>query len=138
MKKQPKIFFLYRLFCVLMALHIINLHVVSVSVDSPNSDTHRTLYGGFTGNSSVHELESISEWALEKCLHIPDSTPEPDDSDEESDLIDVGKDFFFGQPFSFRLEPVARYVASVPVMPNLLWVPGFPQEITPPPPKTFV
>jgi hypothetical protein len=130
MSKRRKNFFLHRLFCWLMALHIIN-----ISVDVPEHFSPRMIHGAQKEDLSVNRIESIGELILENWLGITDALPERDDAKEESDVANIEHDYFSAPLFSFSLKPVYWHLADRPV--GLTFIRAFShvQEINSPPPQ---
>ena len=77
MKQIRQLPFLYRLFCGLMALQVINF-----SVDPPDSYVRATHYSTGKEDLSINEMESIGEWVLEVAFDQTDCIPEQDESDD--------------------------------------------------------
>ncbi|GAB3313616.1 hypothetical protein GCM10027299_00800 [Larkinella ripae] len=130
MGKRGKNFFLHRLFCWLMALHIIN-----ISVDVPSHYSARILHGAQKEDLSVNRIESIGELVLEHWLGFIDAVPEQDDSKEESDVANIEHDYFFSPLFAFALKPVCWHLTPRPIGLTFIRVFSHVQEITSPPPQ---
>ena len=123
--------FLNRLFCLLMALYVLNF-----SVDPPDGYVRQTIYCEEKEDLRVNEMESVGEWVLEKLLGIKNAVPEHDETSDESSQ--VAKALFVwiapGAPLAFLLPPTApvthptRYTFCAPV-----FIPHY-AEITSPPP----
>ena len=130
MSKRRNNFFLHRLFCWLMALHIIN-----ISVDVPEHYSPRMIHGAQKEDLSVNKIESIGELLLEHWLGIIDAVPEQDETDEESDVASIEHDYFSAPLFSFSLKPVSWHLISRPIGLTFILVFYQVQEITSPPPQ---
>jgi hypothetical protein len=130
MDKRRKSFFLNRLFCWLMALHIIN-----ISVDVPAYYSPRMIHGAQKEDLSVNKIESIGELVLEHWLGIINAVPEQDDTKEESDVASIECDYFFAPLFAFELKPVSWHLISRPIGLTFIRVFSHVQEITSPPPQ---
>lgn len=102
--KKPRPSFFNRLFCLLMALYVLNF-----SVDPPDGYVRKTIYCEEKEDLRVNEMESVGEWVLEKLLGIKNAVPEHDETPDESSQ--VTKAFVGwvapGVPLSFLLPPVA-------------------------------
>ncbi len=130
MSKRRKSFFLHRLFCWLMALHIIN-----ISVDVPEHYSPRRLHGANKADLSVNKIESIGELVLEDWLGIFDACPEQDESDKDSDVLNIEHDYFSAPLFSFSLQPASWHLIPRPVGLTFIRVFSHVLEITSPPPQ---
>lgn len=108
MKKQTHRTLLHRLFCLLMALHVINL-----SVDTPDGQAFVTSRYEHHDDLSVNDIESLSELLLESCFGFTDAVPEHDERDSDSSLTSPGEDYIFTQPFIFTpFSVLSQYVAT--------------------------
>ncbi len=77
MKRKRNSSWLQRLFCLLMAIHVLNF-----SVNPPDQHVYRTTSGVIREDLSVNEMESIGEWILEHIFGIDVAEQnEPDDDD---------------------------------------------------------
>ncbi len=76
MKNLRQLPFLHRLFCLLMAINVLNF-----SIDAPDHLTLSASQNTGAEDLSVNKMESIGEVLLEKVLAIPDAVPERDDPD---------------------------------------------------------
>lgn len=119
-----------RLFCLLMALYVLNF-----SVDPPDGHVRKTVYGEAQEDLRVNEMESIGEWVLEHILGLTNAIPEHDASDESGH---IAKSFFYwvapDQFMSFLLPPAADTIhpAVYSFCPPVLF-PCY-SEVTSPPP----
>lgn len=68
--------FLHRIFCLLMAINVLNF-----SIDAPDHLTLSASQNGDAEDLSVNKMESIGEVLLEEVLAIPNAVPERDDPD---------------------------------------------------------
>lgn len=119
-----------RLFCLLMALHVLNF-----SVDPPDTHVHTTASGAVREDLSVNEMESIGEWILEHLLGLTDAVPE---QDEAEDAGKITKDFSYwiapAAPLAFLLPastdmiPPVRFAFRVSFASSCL-----PEVVSPPP-----
>ncbi|QKZ14302.1 hypothetical protein [Spirosoma sp. KUDC1026] len=94
---------MYRLFCLLMALHVLNF-----SVDSPDRYNRSTTLIQDQEDLSINDIESISELLLEECLGLVNAVPEHDEHDEEAGQLLSLQDYIFTQTFTLR--PPARSI----------------------------
>ncbi|KAA9353793.1 hypothetical protein [Larkinella humicola] len=76
MKKLRQLPFLHRLFCLLMAINVLNF-----SIDAPDHLTQSVHQNVGAEDLSVNKMESIGEVLLEEVLAIPNAVPERDDPD---------------------------------------------------------
>ncbi|GAB3259514.1 hypothetical protein GCM10027347_23210 [Larkinella harenae] len=130
MSKRRKNFFLHRLFCWLMALHIIN-----ISVDVPEHFSPRMLHGAQKEDLSVNRIESIGELVLEQWLGIIDAVPEQEESNRESDVLNIEHDYFSAPLFAFTLQPASWHLIPRPAGLTCERAFSHVQEISSPPPQ---
>ncbi|WP_128547632.1 hypothetical protein [Larkinella soli] len=102
MKQRKNGLLIRRLLCWLMALHILN-----ISIGTPDHLYPPTQKSGFRGDYSVHRIDSFGELLLKKWLDLENLFPEKETAGEESNLTALEEDYFFPQPFHFKLTPVA-------------------------------
>ncbi|MBD2754435.1 hypothetical protein [Spirosoma validum] len=127
-------FWVYRVLCLLMALHLVNL---SVDVQDMMPLTGRMTVSD--EKLSVNKIESISEFLLEECFGIQDAVPEHDDPDDESELTEQEQDYDFNQLFVFApLRAVVQFLltGNVSFWPEPVSV--HVQEIIAPPPQPTI
>ena len=120
---------MHRLFCWLMALHIIN-----ISVDVPEHFSPRMLQHAQKQDLSVNKIESIGELVLEHWLGFVNAIPEQDESDESADG-NIEHDHFFSPLFAFTIKPVGWHQNSRSIRYVFIRVFSHVQEITSPPPQ---
>lgn len=133
MSKQTYHTWLHRLFCLLMALHVINM-----SVDAPDGYSSHYAQGGTHEDLSVNDIESLSELVMEVCFGMTNAIPEHDESDDESSLTELEQDYIFTPSFVFVPFPSPVYHLvrnSVSFQPTDLPTPV--AEIIAPPPQQF-
>ncbi|WP_143092726.1 hypothetical protein [Arsenicibacter rosenii] len=133
MEKRKKSILLRQIFCLLMALHVIN-----VSIDAPDYNTPNGTMGVLREDLSVNEIESLGELVLEEWLGFTDAFPEHDDAEDDYDVTQLEQDFFFypvvGVVFcpTIRQLPTHRFVQLPP--PRVL---TRARDIIPMPPRPF-
>lgn len=121
--------FIHRLFCLLMALHVLN-----VSIDSPDRNSSVTLISNQSEDLSINDIESLGELLLEECLGI--TVPEHDDPDEDSAITKLGQDYFFTATFVFApLLPLIRFLLPEFTLFNTVRIPAHVLDILSPPPQ---
>ncbi|GAB3221557.1 hypothetical protein [Spirosoma arcticum] len=132
MAKQAHHTVLHRLFCLLMALHVINM-----SVDAPDGYARRALQGEQREDLSVNDMESLSELVLEECLGMTDAVPEHDEPDDNSSLTEFEEEYI--ATLSFVFAPFSTPAHSLVVTKLLPFqtthVPTPVVEIVAPPPR---
>lgn len=131
MKKRQYNFLVYRFFCLLLALHLVNL---SIDVQDRTMPIGKTIAN--REDLSINKIESISEFLLEECFGVHDAVPEHDDPEKESELTELEQDYEFTQLFVFApLRNPVRYL----LMDHLTFRPAFISvhvlEILAPPPQ---
>lgn len=89
---------LHRLFCLLMALHVINM-----SVDAPDDyAVYRVLNAQQRENLSVNDIESLSELVVEEWFGFANAVPEHDEPDGNSSLAEFEEEeYIVTQSFVF-------------------------------------
>ncbi|WP_420156172.1 hypothetical protein [Siphonobacter sp.] len=107
MKKRKRSWWLYQMFCLVMALHVINL-----SIDTPDHIVIHSESGETHEDPTINDMESLIEFVLEKGLGLEDVIPEHDDPDEDSDLAKFQQDYCFVAVF--RLLPPVPTVVTLP------------------------
>ncbi|WP_146624529.1 hypothetical protein [Larkinella arboricola] len=96
-EKQTYNAFIRRLVCLLMSLHVLNL-----SIDSPDQYGSTLQRLNRVEDLSVNDIESYTEFFLEVCFGIDNAIPEHDEPDDDSDLLKLKQDyFFFSNAFMF-------------------------------------
>lgn len=95
------------MFCLVMALHVINL-----SIDTPDHIVIHSESGETHEDPTINDMESLIEFVLEKGLGLEDVIPEHDDPDEDSDLAKFQQDYCFVAVF--RLVPPVPTVVTLP------------------------
>lgn len=134
MGKLKRRLLLHRLICLLMALHVLN-----VSIDAPDLYTTPRFPGERHEDLSINEIESVCELLLENCFGIENAIPEHEESDDESDVTNVGEDYFFQQLFVFVVLPPNFSYLIRPTLPfRPVPVSTHIPEITSPPPQLVV
>lgn len=124
----------YRLFCLLMAVHVINM-----GADAPDGYSLPTLQGEGREDLSVNDIESLSELLLEECFGITDAVPEHDEPDEESSLTELEEDYIFTQTFVFApFSAPAHFLVTELLSFQPTHVPTPVVEIVAPPPRYMV
>lgn len=134
MEKRQHNFLVYRLLCLLLALHVLN---VSIDVRDTPSFVGKVVV--CHEDLPINKIESIGEFLLEECLGFYDAVPEHDDPDEESELTELEQDYEFNPLFVFApLRPPVQYLltGSVPFRPES--IPSLIQEIVAPPPQILI
>lgn len=131
MVKQRHSTVLYRLFCLLMALHVLNF-----SIDSPDRYSWSTTLAQDHEDLSINDIESISELLLEECLGLVNAVPEHDEPDEEAGQVISLQDYIFTQTFTLRPPVRSIYLLLTSVItftftPVSTYIP----DITSPPPQ---
>lgn len=76
MKALRQLPLLHRIFCLLMAINVLNF-----SIDAPDQLSQPLYQNVGAEDLSINKMESIGEVLLEKVLQIPDAVPEQDDPD---------------------------------------------------------
>lgn len=131
MGKQTHHTVLHRLFCLLIAVHLINM-----SVDAPDGYAIRVLLGEQHENLSVNDIESLSELVLEECFGLVNAVPEHEEPDQNSSLTELEEEYIFAQWFVFAPFPpsILRLTANTtPFEPHNVPTPV--AEIVAPPPR---
>lgn len=122
--------YLQRLFCFLMAIHVLNF-----SVDPPDQHVIVTASGVVREDLSVNEMESIGEWILEFVYGI--DVVENDEPDEDEAITKLFIKISLPQNQRFQLLPVSSVMLAV--LSAILFVSrsylSHPQEIQSPPPQ---
>jgi len=118
----------YRVFCVLMALHIFN-----ICIDMPDAQPESV-----PEDLSVNDMESVIELILEKGFGIENAIAEHDEKDEgTSQNFEASKDYkIVPTTMHILLNNIQAIVINRTATnnePNYL---GFIGEISPPPPKS--
>lgn len=98
MKRKRTLSWPQRLFCLLMALHVLNF-----SVNPPDQHTYITASGAVREDLSVNEMESVTEWVLEHVFGI--DVAEHDELDHEGRITKSFIKLFAPKPLSFTLLP---------------------------------
>lgn len=128
---------LHRLFCLLMALHVIN-----ISVDAPDGYAGCAVQSQQREDLSVNDIESLSELVLEECFGFVNAVPEHDEPDENSSLteFEVEEEYIITQSFVFAPFSVPAYslVVTEPLSFQPTHVPTPVVEIVAPPPRHMV
>lgn len=131
MKKRKHSLLIYRVFCFIMALHVIN-----VSIDTRDRCVIYTETGEAHEDLSINDMESFVEFFVEDLLGMANAIPEHDDPDEDSDLAKLLQEYCFSPVF--RLLPPAPQVVTLEreQQPESVEKPmRLYQEITSPPPR---
>jgi hypothetical protein len=117
-------YIIYRLFSVVMTLHILNLSVDAADV----------LPDSIPEDLSFNEIESVIEFVLEDVLHIENALPEHDEHDETPEVTQTSVEFI-AIPQEISLSHTApRYSnISFPASEILIVQPTL--DILSPPPK---
>lgn len=124
-------FLVYRILCFLMALHVLN-----ISIDTPDRTTLSGRATTYHKDLSINEIESISEFVLEKCLGMADAIPEHDDPDDETEAAEQEQDYTFTQLFRFTpLLPSIHYLTRGTLVFRPAHMPIAVSEIIAPPPQ---
>ncbi|RRB00726.1 hypothetical protein [Larkinella rosea] len=76
MKNLRRLPLLHRIFCLLMAINVLNF-----SIDPPDQIAQSAVHNVGEEDLSINKMESIGEVLLEKVLEIPNAVPEQDDPD---------------------------------------------------------
>ena len=118
----------FRIFWVLMAIHIVNLSV----------DTRDARPDYVPEDLSVNDLESIAEILLEQVLDINNAVSEHDENDsEDGGSLEIKKEILFCHKFRFDCIPNFQYnlklLYSNPYKEQ--FSSQFHPDIVPPPPK---
>ncbi|WP_379844150.1 hypothetical protein [Larkinella bovis] len=111
------------------------LHIINISVDVPEHYSPRMLHGTQKKDLSVNKIESFGELALEHWLGFIDAVPEQDESDEESDVLNIEHDYFSTPFFSFSLKPACWHLTARPLGRMFIRAFSHVQEISSPPPQ---
>lgn len=109
MKKRNRSWILYQMFCLLMALHVINL-----SIDTPDHYVCYSEDGEAHEDPTINDMESLIEFVLEEGFGLDNVIPEHDEPDEDSDLTKLNQDYFFTP--TFRLLPPVETVIVLPTL----------------------
>lgn len=131
MKKRRHSLLIYRVFCFLMALHVIN-----VSIDTRDQHVIYSETGEAHEDLSINDMESFVEFVVEDLLGMSNAIPEHDDPDEDSDLTKLLQEYCFSPVF--RLLPPQPEVVTferVSTPENVSKPVRLYQEITSPPPQ---
>ena len=133
MKKSSPSSFYSRLFCLLMALYVLNF-----SVDPPDGHVRTTVYGQEEENLAINEMESVGEWILEHILGVTNAIPEHDESDDSDEYGKVNSSFFYcagsANSIVFLLPSMIRLVDSATYTFCTLVLSTCYTEVTSPPP----
>lgn len=84
---------LHRIFCWLMAIHVINF-----SIDPPDPFSPKAFTSAGGENLAFNEMESIGEIILEKVLNIPNAIPEQDDPDHPLSIKLIKSIYYWMNP----------------------------------------
>ncbi len=111
MKRKRNSLWISRLFCLLMALHVLNF-----SVDPPDHHLYLSASGEVREDLSVNEMESLTEWVLEHVFDI--------NVTEHNELDHVGKitksliKLFAPQRLAYTLLPRAEndFIAHILIL----------------------
>lgn len=110
------------------------LHVLNVSIDSPDRNSSVTLISNQSEDLSINDIESLGELLLEECLGI--TVPEHDDPDEDSAITKLGQDYFFTATFVFApLLPLICFLLPEFTLFNTVRIPAHVLDILSPPPQ---
>ncbi len=122
---------LNRLFCLLMAFHVINM-----SVDAPDGYSPLTTQGEGREDLSINDIESISELVLEEGFGLTNAVPEHDEPDDNSSITELEQDYIFTTPFVFSPFPRSIYHFSTSGSPfRLTSIPAPVVDVIAPPPQ---